>query len=277
MGISPRYRLRHRSGAPSIVHWEPFTGAMCAIAYPFTMRLTCIWLFVGAVLAGCGEPTAPPKPPTPVTQNSNTARAPQAPLPTKASAPANPTGIASTAQIPQATPQATPQAGAAAQKVSSADSDPKIVEIAGLVMPKPATWQWQSPSMQFRALQYSVPGIGESGAAEVVFSVFAAGDGGPLDMNIKRWVSQFRNEDGSEATAKLHERTVAGMQVKLVELAGQYQGMGQAAPRPNMMQLGAILLAPDRTVFMRFIGPAATVEAARADFDAMIGGLQAAK
>ncbi len=128
--------------------------------------------------------------------------------------------------------------------------------------------------MQFRALQYSVPGIGESsGAAEVVFSVFAAGDGGPIDMNIKRWVGQFRNDDDSEATAKIEDRTVAGMQVKWIELAGRYQGMGQAAPRPGMMQLGAILQAPDRTVFIRLVGPAATVEAARSDFQAMIDGV----
>ncbi|MSR43974.1 MAG: hypothetical protein EXS15_01245 [Phycisphaerales bacterium] len=235
------------------------------------MRLTCIWLLVGAALAGCGEPTAPPKPPTPVTQNSNTARAPQAPLPPKASAPANPTGVASTAPIPLSTPNA----DAAAQRVSSADSDAKIVEIAGFVMPKPVTWQWQSPSMQFRALQYSVPGTGESaGAAEVVFSVFAAGDGGPVDMNVKRWTSQFRNDDDSQATPKLEDRTVAGIPVKWIELSGRYQGMGQAAPRPNMMQLGAILQAPDRTVFIRLVGPSATVEAARADFEAMVNGLR---
>ncbi|MSR69278.1 MAG: hypothetical protein EXS17_02905 [Phycisphaerales bacterium] len=238
-------------------------------------------LFVAAALVGCGDSTAVPKPPTPVATNNAAApdaRAPQRPAAvladaSKRAAPANPTGIASTAQIPQPTPSV----DAAAQKVSSADSDAKIVEIAGFVMPKPAIWQWQSPSMQFRALQYAVPGIGESGAAEVVFSVFAAGDGGPIDMNIKRWASQFRNEDGSEAIAKLQERTVAGMPVKWIELAGRYQGMGQAAPRPNMMQLGAILQAPDRTVFMRLVGPAATVEAARSDFEAMVGGVQEAK
>ncbi len=158
-------------------------------------------------------------------------------------------------------------------KVSSAESDAKIVEIAGFVMPKPATWQWQTPSMQFRALQYSVPGVGESGAAEVVFSVFAAGDGGPIDMNIKRWVGQFRNDDGSEAAAKIEDRTIAGLPVKWIELAGRYQGMGQAAPRPDMMQLGAILQAPDRTIFIRLVGSRATVEAARKDFEAMVAGV----
>ncbi len=235
-------------------------------------------------LTGCGDSTGAPKPPVPVVKGSSDARAPQpdssaqsaatAQPTAKQQTPSRPTGIASTAQTPKASSARTPNSDAAAQTVSSAESDGKIVEIAGFVMPKPVTWQWQSPTMQFRALQYSVPGIGESsGAAEVVFSVFAAGDGGPIDMNIKRWVGQFRNDDDSEATAKIEDRTVAGMQVKWIELAGRYQGMGQAAPRPGMMQLGAILQAPDRTVFIRLVGPAATVEAARSDFQAMIDGV----
>ncbi len=142
-------------------------------------------------------------------------------------------------------------------------------------MPKPVTWQWQSPTVQFRALQYSVPtstpGISD---AELVISVFAAGDGGPLDMNVKRWVSQFRQEDGSEAAAKIEDRTISGIPVKLIELAGKYQGMGQAAPRSGMMQLGAIIQAPGRTVFIRLVGQSQTVEGARKEFEALINGVR---
>jgi hypothetical protein len=36
--------------------------------------------------------------------------------------------------------------------------------------------------------------------------------------------------------------------------------------------LAAIVQAPDQTLFMRLIGPAESVEAARADFEAMIDG-----
>lgn len=153
-----------------------------------------------------------------------------------------------------------------------------MIEVAGLVLPKPVTWEWQSPTVQFRALQYSVPtttpGISD---AELVISVFAAGDGGPLDMNVKRWISQFRQEDGSEATAKIEDRTISEIPVKLIELAGRYQGMGQAAARPGMMQLGAIIQAPGRTIFIRIIGQKETVETARKDFEAMINGIRSSE
>ncbi len=226
-------------------------------------------------VVGCADDGPAPKPPTPIAARTNDARAPQQAAP-HTPQPALPQATP-TANSP-ASPSATPHADAAAKRLSTADSDATIVEIAGFTLPKPALWQWQSPSMQFRALQYSVPGVGEgTGAAEVVFSVFAAGDGGPIDMNIKRWVSQFRADDGSEAVPKIEERSVAGMKVTWLELAGRYQGMGQAAPRPDMKQLGAILQAPDRTVFIRLVGPAATVDAASVDFEKMVMGVSESK
>lgn len=142
-------------------------------------------------------------------------------------------------------------------------------------MQKPVVWTWQAPTVQFRALQYSVPSSDPAGgAAELIFSVFAAGDGGPIDANVKRWVSQFRTQDGDEVEAKIQDKVVGEIPVKLIELAGHYQGMGQAAPRPGMMQLGAIIQLPQSTVFVRIIGPEVTVEAARGDFDAMIASVR---
>ena len=230
-------------------------------------------LCAGVWIVGCSESGPAPKPPTANTKVNPSARAPQG----QASAATSAAGTAS-ATNPSAAPTATPRADAAAQKISSSTSDAKIIEVAGLVMPKPVTWQWQSPTVQFRALQYSVPtttpGISD---AELVISVFAAGDGGPIDMNVKRWVSQFRDEDGDEAKAKIEDRTINGIPVKLLELAGRYQGMGQAAPRPGMMQLGAIIQAPGRTVFVRLVGQLETVEGARKEFEALVNGVRASE
>lgn len=209
-----------------------------------TLSLLCL-------LLGCSQSAPPPKPPAPA---SRAARAPQG---------------------PQQQAQQTPRADAAAQRVSTAASDPKIVEIAGIVMPKPPVWTWQAPTVQFRALQYSVPTSDAAGsAAELIFSVFASGDGGPIDANVKRWVSQFRTADGDEATAKIEDRQVGEIPVKMIELAGHYQGMGQAAPRPGIKQLSAIIQLPASTVFVRLIGSEATVESARSDFEAMIAGIK---
>jgi hypothetical protein len=64
------------------------------------------------------------------------------------------------------------------------------------------------------------------------------------------------------------------MQVMRVESLGDYMGMGAAAPRPGYMQLGAIVQAPGRNVFMKVVGPKATVESNRAAFEAMIAGIK---
>jgi hypothetical protein len=43
------------------------------------------------------------------------------------------------------------------------------------------------------------------------------------------------------------------------------------------MQLAGILQPPGKTIFVRLVGPSATVEAARAQFMAMIEGARAAQ
>lgn len=249
--------------------------AACAVA-------ACAVLLMSG--AGCERAPAP-KPPTPISPAAKNPRAPQsgATLPSAAPTGASPKGAAQASAEPANAAQAsagqegTPKSASTspAVRVSTATSDAKVIEVSGLVMPKPVAWQWQAPTVQFRALQYAVPtkAAGTSDA-ELVFSVFAAGDGGPMDMNVKRWISQFRAEDGSPAEAIIADSTVNGIAVKTIELAGLYQGMGQAAPRPGIRQLGAILRTADGTVFIRLVGPDATVESWRGEFDAMIAGVR---
>jgi hypothetical protein len=158
--------------------------------------------------------------------------------------------------------------------VSGPDGDQTKIEVGGLTMPKPVTWVWTAPAMQFRALQYAVPAIGANApAAELVFSVFPAGDGGPVEANLDRWANQFRAGEQA-APSKRSESTVNGMKVWRIESAGDYMGMGAAAPRPGYLQLGAIVQAPGRSVFVKLVGPQATVESNRAAFEAMVAGMR---
>jgi ribulose 1,5-bisphosphate carboxylase large subunit-like protein len=53
--------------------------------------------------------------------------------------------------------------------------------------------------------------------------------------------------------------------------------MGAPAPRPGYAQLGAIVEAPGRNVFIRLVGPEATVDANRAAFEAMLDGMTVAE
>ena len=143
--------------------------------------------------------------------------------------------------------------------VSTKDDPADVARCGGLVFEKPALWPWVSPSMRFRTLQYSVPGTEGSAPAELVFSVFIGGDGGGIQMNIQRWVQQFRPTNGVPARTEQSTRTINGMKINLIESEGSYAGMGAAAPKPNYAQLGAIIEAPGRTVYVKLLGPDKTV------------------
>ena len=231
---------------------------------------------VFAVMSGCEKAPAP-KGPTPVTVKSgsgaSSAVVAPAPTPGPANATAAPAQVAAAAPSTGAGAAAVAATQAGGYPVSGPDGDQTKIEVGGLTMPKPVTWVWTAPAMQFRALQYAVPALGVNApAAELVFSVFLAGDGGPVDANLDRWANQFRSGTAA-AESKRSQATVNGMQVSRVESMGEYMGMGAAAPRPGYMQLGAIVQAPGRTVFMKVVGPQATVESNRAAFEAMSAGI----
>ena len=143
--------------------------------------------------------------------------------------------------------------------VSSATDDPSIARCAGLTFTKPVTWGWITPTMQFRTLQYTVPGRDGAPAADLIFSVFPQNGAGPIDANLDRWTGQFRSAEGVEARSERSTFEVAGAKVSFIELEGSYAGMGAAAPRPGWAQLGVIIQTPGSDVFIRMLGPSDTV------------------
>ncbi|MDG1361697.1 MAG: hypothetical protein P8P71_14785 [Phycisphaerales bacterium] len=243
---------------------------------PLTTLATILVSAAIGTLAGCGDgTTGAPKPPA-----STKTTTPAATADANPPAPARP-------GVPQAGPPApagdptpaapAPPAAAPGWTVSTATSDPGIAEVGGLVFPKPPTWVWARPRMRFRTLQYDVPGLADSGgSAEIVFSLFNGTDGGPTDMNIDRWVNQFRTPEGDPAEAEITKTEVGGMTITRIETAGSYQSMGAAAPRSGQGQIGAIIEAPGRRVFVRLVGPEGTVNGTAEAFDAMLAGVMPA-
>lgn len=240
---------------------------------------TALLLIAGAgmVPAACDKPQ--PKPPTPVAPASTPAGASGGTGAPATHAPPSSTSGGAAGQAPAATPpiatKAGPETVASLGPISGQNDDPKLMTIAGLSAPKPAYWTWQAPSASFRNLQYAVPAPdGKGDPAELTVSGFVGNDGGPLDMNIGRWAGQFRTEDGKQATPTVSEVEVDGLRVHLIEMKGKYQGMSAPVAKPNSLHLGAIVEAPRGRLFIRLIGPEATVEANRAAWDALINGLR---
>ena len=234
-------------------------------------------LFFGA-LVSCADDAPKPKLPAafPV-QNTANAGAVSAPTAVGTNAissansnvtsSANSNGIAST--MPAAVPSVDPL-------TSSASSNPSLIELPSITLPKPTAWTWVKPSMQFRTLQYQVCNSGPgkvAPCADLIVSVFKLGDGGSVDANIGRWKNQFQNADGTLAEPTRSQRVVAGASVTRVDLKGAWKGMGMGEAQNNSEQLAAAIELPQETIYIRMVGPESTVEAARKDFEAMVDGL----
>ncbi len=234
-------------------------------------------LFFGA-LVSCADDAPKPKLPA-AFPLQNTANAGAVSAPTDAatnaisSANSNVTSSANLNAIASTMPAAVPSVN---PLTSSATSNPSLIELPSITLPKPAAWTWVKPSMQFRTLQYQVcnPGPGKvAPCADLIVSVFKLGDGGSVDANIGRWKNQFQNADGSPAEPTRSQRVVAGASVTRVDLKGAWKGMGMGEAQNNSEQLAAAIELPQETIYIRMVGPESTVEAARKDFEAMVDGL----
>jgi hypothetical protein len=141
--------------------------------------------------------------------------------------------------------------------------------VAGLHWTAPAGWKSEAPR-PMRAATYTVAD------AECVVYFFGQGQGGGVQANIDRWKGQFSQPNGQPVAAKTGKRTVHGLPVTTIELAGTYAGMagpmgGAAAPKPDYRMLGAIVENPGGNLFVKFTGPVKTIAANQTKFDQLLG------
>ena len=148
-----------------------------------------------------------------------------------------------------------------------------LAESASGVKWKPAAAWKTSPARPMRAATYAAPAAaGDKEAGEVAVFYFGPGQGGGVQANIDRWIGQFTTKTGAPKTSK---STVAGMAVTSIDVSGTYgAAAGPMSPekidKPGFRMLGAIVEAPQGAVFFKFTGPAKTVSAHEAAFQAMI-------
>jgi hypothetical protein len=153
---------------------------------------------------------------------------------------------------------------------------------AGLRYSMPQTWERVPAPSDMRAAQYKIegPAPGADDDAEMVLFFFGEGKGGTTEANLERWYGQFTQPDGkpSKDKAVVTVRTVNGLKVTSVDLSGIYTAQMKpgegAAPRPETRMLAAAVEGPGGPWFFRVIGPAATVNAASADFQQMLTSLE---
>lgn len=234
-------------------------------------------------VGGCGKdepPVAPPirttnaPPPPPATTKppvvpkvSPPAIAPPTTVPVE-------TAPKSTNVTPTSLPAATPPATQPVIEMPPAGSpqqDPKVAKFAGLSGPKPATWISHPPATQFAVAEYAIPGRDGADQGRIVVSTA----GGTLDMNVARWKAQFRGGPDGGAVEPVISKVEAGdLSIDVVEFAGEYRGMGGGFTPGQLMITGIVPSTNNQQVFIKFIGPAKTVEANREAFMELLRGLK---
>jgi hypothetical protein len=142
--------------------------------------------------------------------------------------------------------------------------------VAGIHWTAPSPWK-ELPARQMRVVTYGVAGQGDGEGAECAVFYFGHGEGGDVEANIGRWVSQFEKPGDAVRSTK----TVDGMNVVLVKVAGTYLApagpmMQSSGKKENYKLFGAIVSAPEGSVFFKFTGPAKVLDGAEKDFNALI-------
>lgn len=148
----------------------------------------------------------------------------------------------------------------------------------------PAGWRRVQPKSGIIETEFAIPseGNGPDGRPLAPGRMTVMGAGGSVEANIERWYGQFAQPDGSSTKDKAATKTfqVAGRNVTLVDVAGTYKDSpggpfagGQTVDRPGYRMLAAIVEGADGNYFLKFYGPAATVEKHAAGFRKMVEGM----
>lgn len=146
--------------------------------------------------------------------------------------------------------------------------------IAGITWALPSKWK-EGPARQMRVATYMMPAAnGDTDGGECAVFYFGSGQGGDVEANISRWVSQFESPDAPVRSIK----EVRGMKVTLVEVVGTYLSPGgpmmqSQGKKENYQLLGAIIDAPEGMVFFKATGPANTMKASKQDFEALVNSV----
>lgn len=143
----------------------------------------------------------------------------------------------------------------------------------GIQWTAPPGWKAQ-PERPMRAATYVVPAVaGDPEPGECAVFFFGPSQGGGVEANIQRWLSQFEPSTAKPGQPKT--RTIHGLRVTTIDHSGTYKAAGGPmmkvqAVKKGFRLLGAIVEAPQGNVFFKFTGPEKTVAVNEAAFEKLL-------
>jgi hypothetical protein len=166
--------------------------------------------------------------------------------------------------LPGATPAA--RFGGEGPTSAPAASD----DLAGLFsFDLPPGWKELAPTRE-RVINLQPAG---DPAAAVTLS-FLPGSAGGLAANVNRWRRQMGADALTpEAVAALSTHPLLNREATLVDVSGEFAGMGEGDVLPDQQLLGLIVCEESGSLFLKFTGPRALVESEREAFLGFAGSL----
>jgi hypothetical protein len=155
----------------------------------------------------------------------------------------------------------------------------------GLALEAPAGFEKVRPSSGMVETEFAIPseGQGADGKPLPAGRMTVMGAGGSIQANIDRWCGQFAQPDGGDTKEKVTTKAfkVAGCNVTIVDIPGTYLDQpggpfagGPKVSRPDYRMLAGIVETPEAgNYFLKFYGPAATVERYAEGFKKMLEGM----
>jgi hypothetical protein len=131
----------------------------------------------------------------------------------------------------------------------------------------PDGWVKEQTTSSMRVAQYKLPKAeGDPEDASLVVYYFGATQGGAVQANIDRWISQMQQPDGSASKdkAKTETSTVNGLKITSVDVSGTYTAeMAPGTPsqrnEANYRMRAAVIETPKGNYFLKLVGPAQTM------------------
>ncbi|MEI6244757.1 MAG: hypothetical protein WCQ64_06895 [Acidobacteriota bacterium] len=154
---------------------------------------------------------------------------------------------------------------------------------ATLKFDAPATWVSKAPSSSMRLAEFTLPKVdGDPEDATVTVFFFGATQGGNVQANIDRWVSQMAQPDGkaSKDVAKtMNPTSTSGLKLTAVDVSGTF--VAEVAPgstehfnKPGFRQLAVYVDTSGGPYFVKALGPAATITKWQPTFHAFLMSLK---
>jgi hypothetical protein len=170
---------------------------------------------------------------------------------------------------------------ASSVRVSATDQDKQIVvSLGGLESRAPLGWKQEETSRPNRVYQFRIPKVeGDNANAELAIFYFGPNGAGSVADNITRWKGMFIPPEGktSDEAAKVAHFKTSGEDMTYADIQGTYKFKARPADpnakeelKPDYRMLGVIFGSPKGPYYIRFVGPAKTVNQHKVAFDSWL-------